>query len=61
MENPYARTAAPAAATPEQQKLTDYELAIGRNVGYYLPKFESYDAGGSTVSWHWPAFFVTSG
>jgi type IV pilus assembly protein PilA len=60
MQNPYARSAAPAAATPEQQKLSDYELAIGRNVSYYLPKFERYDAGGSTVGWHWPAFFVTS-
>jgi type IV pilus assembly protein PilA len=61
MQNPYAQPAAQAAATPEQQKLSDYELAIGRNVAYYLPKFESYDAGGSTISWHWPAFFVTSG
>jgi len=61
MENPYAQSAAPTAATPELQKLADYETAIGRNVEYYLPKFESYDAGGSTASWHWPAFFVTSG
>ena len=60
MENPYAHSAAPTAATPEQQKLADYETAVGRNVEYYLPKFERYDAGGSTASWHWPAFFVTS-
>src|SRR6185369_11864474 len=51
---------APTPATPELQKLADYELAIGRNVEYYLPKFERYDAGQSTASWHWPAFFVTS-
>jgi type IV pilus assembly protein PilA len=61
MENPYAQAAAPAAATPELQKLADYELAIGRNADYYLPKFERYDDNGSTVSWNWPAFFVTSG
>lgn len=61
MQNPYAQPAAQAAATPEQQKLSDYELAIGRNAHYYLPKFESYDAGGSTAGWHWPAFFATSG
>jgi type IV pilus assembly protein PilA len=61
MENPYAQAAAPTAATPEQQKLADYELAIGQNAAYYLPKFEHYDSGGSTPSWNWPAFFVTSG
>src|SRR3569832_1964389 len=61
MENPYAHSAAPAAATPEQQKLADYELAIGRNTDYYLPKFERYDDGGSTLGWNWPAIFVTSG
>jgi type IV pilus assembly protein PilA len=61
MENPYAHAAAPAAATPEQQKLADYELAIGSNASYYLPKFERYDSNESTVSWNWPAFFVTSG
>jgi type IV pilus assembly protein PilA len=61
MENPYAKAAAPTAATPEQQKLTDYELAVGRNTDYYLPKFERYDGGASTAGWNWPAFFVTSG
>jgi len=61
MENPYAQSAAPIAATPEQQKVVDYELAIGRNAGYYLPKFERFDNNESLLGWHWPAFFVTSG
>lgn len=47
MENPYANAAAPVAATPEQQKLGDYELVVGRNADYYLPKFERYDRGES--------------
>lgn len=61
--NPYARAAAPAAAVAanqEEQLQLDYELAIGPNCGYYLPKFEQFDQGGSLVGWHWPAFFVTS-
>jgi type IV pilus assembly protein PilA len=61
MENPYAQAAAPTAATPEQQKLNDYELAIGRNTDYYLPKFERFDNGESLPGWNWPAFFVTTG
>lgn len=60
MENPYSHAPAPGSLTPEQQKVADYELAIGRNASYYLPKFESYDAGGSTVGWNWPAFLVPS-
>ncbi len=61
--NPYAQApAGPAvsAASPEQQQRFDYELAIGRNNDYYVPRFEELDAGGSRASWHWPAFFVTS-
>lgn len=61
--NPYAQGAAPAAAvaaSPEEQRQLDYELAVGPNGGYYLPKFEQFDQGGSKVGWHWPAFFVTS-
>jgi type IV pilus assembly protein PilA len=61
MENPYAQAAAPTAATPEQQKIVDYELAVGSNTGYYLPKFEHFDNNGSLAGWHWPAFFFTSG
>ncbi len=60
MENPYARTAGSSNASPEQQRLSDYELAIGKNVDYYLPKFEALDAGGAKPGWHWPAFFVTT-
>jgi Tfp pilus assembly major pilin PilA len=37
-----------------------YEAALGfKNVDYYLPKFRRFQSGGSRVSWHWGAFFVT--
>ena len=60
MENPYAQAAAPAPATPEQQKLVDYELASART-----RTTTSRSSSGSTTTsrwlgWHWPAFFVTS-
>jgi type IV pilus assembly protein PilA len=66
--NPYARAAGGPSASassgaplpPEQQRLADYELAIGPNTEYYLPRFESFDSGGSRGGWHWPAFFVTA-
>jgi type IV pilus assembly protein PilA len=45
---------------PENQRTADYETAIGPNTGYYLPRFEEFDAGGPKVGWHWPAFFVTT-
>lgn len=66
--NPYARAAGPSPAAPasetsavppEQQKLNDYTVAVGTNTDYFLPKFESFDAGGSRVGWNWPAFFIT--
>jgi type IV pilus assembly protein PilA len=59
MQNPYSH-APSGAATPEQQKQSDYELAVGQNAEYYLPKFEQYDNGGSKLGWNWPAFFVTT-
>ncbi len=37
-----------------------YAAAIGyNNTDYYLSRFKRFDSGGSSVSWHWPAFFVT--
>jgi type IV pilus assembly protein PilA len=60
MHNPYATTPGVAPSTPEAQLQADYEAAIGPNTGYYLSKFEAFDAGQSKASWHWPAFFVTS-
>lgn len=50
MENPQA----------DNQRTADLETAIGPNAGYYLPRFEQFASGGSKVSWHWPAFFVTT-
>jgi type IV pilus assembly protein PilA len=60
MNNPYAHASGPAPATPEAQKRADYELAIGQNAEYFLPKFEEFDKGGSKLGWNWPAFFVTT-
>ena len=49
---------APEAPPPTDREL--FELAIGpNNTDYYLRKFERFASGGSTVSWNWPAFFVT--
>jgi type IV pilus assembly protein PilA len=45
----------------EEQRAADYEAAIGPNTGYYLKYFADFDAGESTIGWHWPAFFATSG
>ena len=61
--NPYAQPVAGTAApetSPEKKQLADYELAVGPNRDYYVPRFEEFDRGGSQMSWHWPAFFVTS-
>ena len=33
--------------TPDVQRSTDYEHAIGPNAGYYLKHFQDLDAGGS--------------
>jgi type IV pilus assembly protein PilA len=64
--NPYARAAGPtagasdaAATPPEHQKESDYSTAVDKNTDYFLPKFESFDSGGSRVGWNWPAFFIT--
>ena len=59
MQNPYSHSAA-GPATPEQQKISDYEMAIGPNAEYFLPKFEEYDKCASKLGWNWPAFFVTT-
>ena len=60
MQNPYAHSPGPAPATPEAQLIADYEAAIGPNAGYYLARFQEFDAGESQTGWNWPAFFVTS-
>lgn len=64
--NPYARGSGPAAPasgdpalTPEQQKLNDYTVAVGKNADYFVPRFEDMDNGGSRFGWNWPAFFIT--
>jgi len=44
----------------ESQRTADFETAIGPNVEYYLPRFEQFEAGGSQIGWHWPAFFATT-
>jgi type IV pilus assembly protein PilA len=60
MENPYKHEAGPAPVTPEEKRIADYRVAIGPNADYYLPRFETFDQGGSRLRWNWPAFFVTS-
>src|SRR3954452_22558269 len=60
MQNPYAHSQGPAPATPEDQLLAHYELAVGKSAEYYVPKFEEFDKGGSQLGCHWPAFFVTT-
>lgn len=37
-----------------------YRSVIGyNNQAYYLRRFQRFDAGLGSASWHWPAFFVT--
>ena len=37
----------------------NYKTLLGpKNTNYYLSKFSSFDNGGSTISWNWPAFFL---
>lgn len=49
----------PAAAAPASQRDL-YEAFVGPDqAGYYVPIFERFDAGGSAVSWNWPAALIT--
>ena len=37
-----------------------YAVAVGaKKRDYYLERFRAFDAGGSAITWHWPAFFIT--
>lgn len=38
----------------------DLASFVGSNAEYYLERFRQIESGGGT-SWHWPAFFITSG
>ena len=31
-----------------------------KNADYYARKFENFKSGGGAMSWHWPAFFISS-
>lgn len=38
-----------------------YAACIGpKNTEYYLAHFDTFENGGSRVSWHWPAFLISS-
>lgn len=51
---------APASEAPPPTDREFFEVAIGpSNTDYYLTRFERFASGGSTVSWNWPAFFIT--
>ena len=61
-----AQASAPLAAEPapaSPDAASDDELldaAIGpTNLSFYRPKFDRFAAGQGSVSWNWPAFFVT--
>lgn len=51
--------AGPAPARPASQAEL-YEAFVGPDhAGYYLPRFQRFDAGGSATSWNWPAALIT--
>jgi hypothetical protein len=55
---PMPRASAPASGAVTQKSM--YEAFIGpEKSGYYVPLFERFDAGGSKISWNWPAAFIT--
>ena len=60
-----AQASAPASATSAQAAAGDsddelLDAAIGPvNKSYYRPKFDRFAAGQGSVSWNWPAFFIT--
>jgi len=60
---PHSVPVAPAPASGAPVGASDDELldaAIGpTNKSYYRPKFDRFAAGQGSVSWNWPAFFVT--
>jgi Tfp pilus assembly major pilin PilA len=55
--SPAPATAAQATAASDDELL---DAAIGPvNKSFYRPKFDRFAAGQGSVSWNWPAFFVT--
>lgn len=57
-----AQAGAPAQATAAQAASDDelLDAAIGPvNKSYYRPKFDRFAGGQGSVSWNWPAFFIT--
>lgn len=66
-QNPAGKTAgdniysAPTVDTTPVPGDNLYAACIGpKNTEYYLAHFETFESGGSRVSWHWPAFFISS-
>jgi len=45
---------------PIDARSADYDAVIGPRADYYRPRFEDYDANGTSLSWNWPAFFLTT-
>ena len=60
MENPHEPASGATPLSPDLQRIAEYEVAIGPNSDFYLPRFEVFDKGGSQLGWNWPAFFATS-
>ena len=54
----YKAPTADTAVAPTDDLLAAY---VGpKNASYYAQKFAKFAAGGGVLSWHWPAFFLTS-
>jgi len=60
MENPNQPGTGAAPLSPDEQRTAEYEVAVGPKADFYLPRFKVFEAGGSQLSWNWPAFFATS-
>ncbi|MEJ2128762.1 MAG: pilin [Woeseiaceae bacterium] len=54
----YRAPQSPTAVAPQGDLTLAY---IGpKNTDYYARKFEKFQSGGGSISWNWPAFFISS-
>ena len=57
-ESPYKSPEAEVAGGGSESDDLTRAFLGPKNTGYYLQKFEQIERG-SSISWHWPAFFIT--
>nr|MBC8420879.1 DUF2628 domain-containing protein [Desulfobacterales bacterium] len=50
------KTLSQAPTRVTEQNFIDF---IGANASYYLPKFNKFSVGASSITWHWPACLAT--